>query len=372
MPEQPDPCGAVSAWITVLASSRDLVGDASTWLAALNGLEAAELRSRVRAMTRHDFDRFWAVQPLDSARDPRAVACQELLACQLLNEPVSAGRLCEQLAATLSTGPGTDWPAVLCALAGLIPAAALPGLIYARQSPHENPGLWLSAASRTLTSLAVAAPAVPLALAAPAQTVAAFLHSSPESRGRSLLREGLVTVEGLSETAVTVRLQAAGTSVPEDTVRRLAAEGASNELVDLLAEAASRSGRSETAAQEEKARSAAEVFLFEMLESLAQTAGLFRLNRPLEFRHGKAAAEADLVAEAFRLVIELDGGYYHLADQAAYRRDRRKDWEYQRYGYLVLRFLSDDVVTQLEEILETILAAVAHRRELPPGQGVTP
>lgn len=67
-----------------------------------------------------------------------------------------------------------------------------------------------------------------------------------------------------------------------------------------------------------------------------------------------------------RLIIELDGGYYHLQDQTAYRRDRRKDWEYQRHGYLVLRFLSEDVVARLEEILETILAAVAYRRESEP------
>ncbi len=74
----------------------------------------------------------------------------------------------------------------------------------------------------------------------------------------------------------------------------------------------------------------------------------------------------DLLAAPFRLVVELDGSYYHLRDSAAYRRDRRKDWELQRRGYLVLRFLSDDVVERLEEILDTILAAVELRRAPPP------
>jgi very-short-patch-repair endonuclease len=38
----------------------------------------------------------------------------------------------------------------------------------------------------------------------------------------------------------------------------------------------------------------------------------------------------------------------------------------------VLRFLSEDVVARLEEVLDTILAAVAHRRQFPPGRGVAP
>ncbi|HJZ56059.1 MAG TPA: DUF559 domain-containing protein, partial [Gemmataceae bacterium] len=64
-----------------------------------------------------------------------------------------------------------------------------------------------------------------------------------------------------------------------------------------------------------------------------------------------------------KVVVEVDGGHYHLnPDQ--YRRDRHKDWLYQRHGYLVLRFLAEDVVDDLESILNTIVEAVALR--LPP------
>ena len=45
-----------------------------------------------------------------------------------------------------------------------------------------------------------------------------------------------------------------------------------------------------------------------------------------------------------------------------YRRDRRKDLELQKHGYLVVRVLADDVVERLEEVMDTILAAVAFRR----------
>jgi very-short-patch-repair endonuclease len=72
--------------------------------------------------------------------------------------------------------------------------------------------------------------------------------------------------------------------------------------------------------------------------------------------------EVDFLCEAPRLVIELDGGQ-HLADVEAYRRDRRKDVALQERGYLVLRFLAEDVGRRLDEVLEAVLRALAHQRE---------
>ncbi|WP_010048939.1 DUF559 domain-containing protein [Gemmata obscuriglobus] len=59
--------------------------------------------------------------------------------------------------------------------------------------------------------------------------------------------------------------------------------------------------------------------------------------------------------------MEVDGAFYHLNPEQ-YRRDRRKDHLYQKHGYRVLRFLAEDVVTDLERILNTILEVVAERR----------
>jgi hypothetical protein len=286
MPEEPDPCAAVSAWIAVLAASRDLVGDAITWLAAITPWEADELRSRFSAMTRQDFDRFWKAVPLDATRDRLAATCRGLLACHVVREPLSATGLFEQLAAVLTAEPDGLWPAVLAGVGGLIPAPALPGILYVPPAPSEDPVRWLSTAARTLAGLAVAAPAVPMALAAPADLVAAFVRASPDSRITALLREGLVTVEGLSERDLTARLQSAGASAPEETIRRVVTEGIADEMAVSLAEAARRSGRPETAQQEEEARSAAELFLFDLLESLPTTAGLFSLNTTLSVRPG--------------------------------------------------------------------------------------
>ena len=62
-----------------------------------------------------------------------------------------------------------------------------------------------------------------------------------------------------------------------------------------------------------------------------------------------------------RLAIELDG-CQHLGDAEAYRRDRRKDMLLQENGYLVLRFLAEDVGKRLDDILDAILRALSNRR----------
>ena len=52
----------------------------------------------------------------------------------------------------------------------------------------------------------------------------------------------------------------------------------------------------------------------------------------------------------------------HFAELTAYRCDRRKDALLQENGYLVLRFLSEDVCEQLNDVLDSILWAVAHQK----------
>jgi very-short-patch-repair endonuclease len=64
---------------------------------------------------------------------------------------------------------------------------------------------------------------------------------------------------------------------------------------------------------------------------------------------------------SLNLVIEVDG-YHHFQDPEAFRRDRRKDLELQKHGYLVARFLADDIVERLEDVMDAILKAVAFRR----------
>lgn len=54
-----------------------------------------------------------------------------------------------------------------------------------------------------------------------------------------------------------------------------------------------------------------------------------------------------------------------------YRRDRRKDQLLQENGYIVLRFLAEDVAKDLDAVLDAILRVFANRRQVitlnPPG-----
>jgi very-short-patch-repair endonuclease len=80
---------------------------------------------------------------------------------------------------------------------------------------------------------------------------------------------------------------------------------------------------------------------------------------PIPF-DGWGRMEVDLLCAQSRIAIELDGGQ-HLGDPDAYRRDRRKDALLQENGYLVLRFLADDVGKYLDQVLDAILRALSHQ-----------
>ena len=97
------------------------------------------------------------------------------------------------------------------------------------------------------------------------------------------------------------------------------------------------------------------------LETLAATNGKFRLNAelPIPF-DGWGRMEVDLLCAPSRIAIELDGGQ-HLGDADAYRRDRRKDALLQQNGYLVLRFLAEDVGKHLDQVLDGIFRALSHQ-----------
>jgi very-short-patch-repair endonuclease len=111
-----------------------------------------------------------------------------------------------------------------------------------------------------------------------------------------------------------------------------------------------------------RARSATEAFIFRRLETLPETTGRFQLNvrLPIPF-DGTGQMEVDLVCASSRIAIEVDGGQ-HLGDADAYRRDRRKDVLLQEHGYLVLRFLAEDVGKNLDGFLDAIFRALSHRR----------
>ena len=141
-------------------------------------------------------------------------------------------------------------------------------------------------------------------------------------------------------------------------VRRLSAEGLPADVVEAFATAAVRhasvvsttvADRPRKPEQEDAAPSPPPSgSCSSCSDALPRTGGRFTLNAKLGFCFGGGAAEIDLCAESLRLAVEVDG-YHHFTDPDAYRRDRRKDWELQRHGYVVLRVLAADVVERMEE-----------------------
>lgn len=143
------------------------------------------------------------------------------------------------------------------------------------------------------------------------------------------------------------------------SVRRLVRDGVDTPLANLFVYAARTVSTDAEGA--DRARSATEAFLYRRLETLSQTQGRFRLNvaLPIAF-DGLGNLEVDLLCADARVAVELDGAQ-HLADPVAYRRDRRKDQLLQENGYLVLRFLAEDVGRELDLVLDGISRALSRR-----------
>jgi len=146
------------------------------------------------------------------------------------------------------------------------------------------------------------------------------------------------------------------------TVRRLVRDGIDVPLATLFVGASQPISPDVEGAK--RARSATEAFLYRRLESLRETKGRFRLNVDLAVPFdGRSQMEVDFLCDDSRLAIELDGGQ-HLNNTESYRRDRRKDRLLQENGFVVLRFLAEDVVKDLNSVLDAILGTLASRRRL--------
>jgi very-short-patch-repair endonuclease len=144
------------------------------------------------------------------------------------------------------------------------------------------------------------------------------------------------------------------------SVRRLVRDGVDTPLANLFVTAARPIPPEAEGAN--RARSASESFLYRRLETLPETRGRFRLNvdLPIAF-DGWGRMEVDLLCVDSRVVVEVDGAQ-HLADPVVYRRDRRKDQLLQESGYLVLRYLAEDVTKDLDSVLDGILRSLSARR----------
>lgn len=105
-------------------------------------------------------------------------------------------------------------------------------------------------------------------------------------------------------------------------------------------------------------RSPYEGLLYYMLESRRDTWRRFTTNQRIPKRHASGSWEVDLVAEASRLVVEIDGDQHHTHVQQD--RDTLKQADLEHAGYTVVRIPT----RQLAQAPEDAWRLVRHYLEL--------
>jgi Protein of unknown function (DUF559) len=324
-------------WVRAVAERTDLPNAAIRHLAQRAERDPNEFLVAWRTKTSADRERFWSTlapnEDDDLLRFVAALANDQNFRNTVAASLIDLGEQIVSLIVRLA--PSTPWPAVL----------------FVTGSTDD-----LSAVGPMAAQWAMRVPALPIAVAVPIEVWHAFLTTAPESRAKALLREGELAVPVVD--AVTVERTLTEAGAVRSAVAAVAANGADAALVESAVRVIQATATPPTMQGEnDRARSAAERFLFDFLESLAETSGRFELNGTLDFHFGPRPVEVDLLCRTPRIALEIDG-YFHFLDPACYRRDRTKDWELQRRGYLVLRFLAEDVIPQLELIRDRILDAL--------------
>ncbi|WP_164007118.1 endonuclease domain-containing protein [Pyxidicoccus trucidator] len=346
--EGDDARAVVRTWATALARERDLTSDAESFV-VLSQPTSPRRELLFRGKTVHERRIL-----LDGLTPPHSGPATWELCRSLLESPSLPSAGAGALPAAVNDAIEQDPLAALQSLLALVPSGSAPAL-RVRAGPSDFRAL------RTAASLCATAPALTTVCVLAPESLAEHLRRG-ESRVLAMLREGLLD---LPEATPEIRA-ATPTSAVAPTLARLQQEGTPEPIMELYAEAARAmtSGRREA---DDQARSAAERYLKAQLQGRPTTHNLFKPNVRVDVGDHQRPLEVDLLCRELRLAVEIDG-YFHFRDAEDFRRDRRKDVALQRAGYWVVRFLADDVVTRLEEILETLDTLIAARRHESSGK----
>lgn len=86
----------------------------------------------------------------------------------------------------------------------------------------------------------------------------------------------------------------------------------------------------------------------------------------LKFRRQHPLLEfiADFYCHELKLIVEVDGGYHGEDDVQYYDEERTK--ELQRYGYSVIRFMNEEVLGDIEEVLIDLKCGKYFKSHLTP------
>lgn len=347
-------------WLTVVAAHHDLRSLVLQRIARLVDQPVEQLAAWFAQTSDYQMQLFW--HRLAPASDEMVILRSLLDIVPAAQEPIR--NTDNPSTACLQDG---DVSAILnhfVAVAELLPPSSLPGLFVLL--PEESAYTELRAALTTLTVLVETVPAIPVALALTGTQAQLALTAFPESRVKAMLRSGLIDVVSPQQNALRQWLCSRGVNDEtrlQSILNLVERYGMTTDLLEAALPLTDPAGLPDSVEADTLYRSQAERFLYQYLETNPKTVGRFQVNAPLDIDFGGHKMEVDFLDAATKIVIELDG-YYHFESRNAYRRDRHKDRTLQLHGYLVLRFLAEDVVREFETIFATIDQALAVRQPL--------
>jgi hypothetical protein len=198
-----------------------------------------------------------------------------------------------------------------------------------------------------MLEIADQAPAVPIAFLANGSTFNAIQEAANQGdRAAAFIRDGSVVMNDFPrhKETITPKLRSLPTPLV-DRLHDLAAEGVDEHVLDAFISAS----MIDREAEPNTFDSCAEAFLSMFLEGDPRTAGLFTSQGQFGFlMNNNQPATVDFLCSSLRIAVEVDGPHHLKSDQ--FRRDRRKDRELQKAGYLILRFLAEDITLCFEEV----------------------
>lgn len=351
---------ALQSWLSLICTEGEFVSDVIRYTARQMGVSQESLHHALCEKSIDEFVLFFNHNFQSDSKHREAEICRTFLPRFCESQSVTVNDILESCGVH---DESADHQSLLCfAVAStLVPTHRLPALLVTEFKDCVD------FSAHLLERLVSSAPSIPVALAIDREQLLQYFQNEHDSRAKALLRE---TVLDLGESVI-VDVDDKLTRIVEvepqldQSVQRLILDGASPELVGLFHDAVTSATTStQSKEDDDQARSAAERFLFERFCSLQETAGLFELNGVLNIPFGnRRTMEVDLLCRDLKIALELDG-YYHFQDADAYRRDRRKDLALQNNSFLTIRFLSNDVVVRLEEILDTVLDCITRQQSI--------
>jgi len=352
-----EPLALFAAWLTAVMQQHDLQTLVIQRVAQLAGQPADHLTAWLGRAHGYQSELFW--QQIAPVSEETAVLRALLEA--LISATTAARRAVDAISRLFNHTGAPTVPKSFATVAQLLPPS-MPGLFIL--SPPETDQSTLHATLAALTQLVEATPVLPIGLALTTEQANCVLGEFPESKAKAMVRSGLIVIPNPEQSKLRQWLHTHGVEDADrqQTILDLAQKhGATTEVLEtavILTDPARQHQGAEAAAIY---RSQAEAFLYRYLEINPSTVGRFQVNAQLDIDFGGRPMEVDFLDATAKIVIELDG-HYHFGSFDHYRRDRRKDRLLQQHGFLVLRFLSVDVVSQLELIFDAVDQALVSRQ----------